>query len=201
MSSDCCSCSPQRGPPRSHRSRPRPLKRFLVVPASRAPGSTWLTKYSPLLARCPGVVTTGEALHPLTERTPRAAALGTSGPASSMSLWRLTRRLERPRPSVCGNQPCVGCRFFTATPSSWLRRAARNRHRHAMEQGGWNESSQAPRKFTTQGARASRSSTRSCRNEASASTRSRRSREFSSTPPRRASRSSTSCACRSSNAS
>ena len=44
---------------------PTGAKRFLVVGQPRA-GSTWLTKYSPLLARCPGVVTTGEALHPLT---------------------------------------------------------------------------------------------------------------------------------------
>ena len=44
---------------------PHTSKRFLVIAQPRS-GSTWLTKDAPLLARCPGVVSTGEALHPRT---------------------------------------------------------------------------------------------------------------------------------------
>ena len=82
---------------------PATAKRFLVVGQPRA-GSTWLTKYSPLLARCPGVVTTGEALHPLTvERLApqpihllvlQADALDEVGQLAVMQPLHHPRRLE-----------------------------------------------------------------------------------------------------------
>ena len=65
---------------------PAPAKRFLVVGQPRA-GSTWLTKYSPLLARCPGVVTTGEALHPLTVERLAPQLLGNE---ASVPVWKST---------------------------------------------------------------------------------------------------------------
>ena len=65
---------------------PTGAKRFLVVGQPRA-GSTWLTKYSPLLARCPGVVTTGEALHPLTVERLAPQLLGNE---ASAPVWKST---------------------------------------------------------------------------------------------------------------
>ena len=65
---------------------PTGAKRFLVVGQPRA-GSTWLTKYSPLLARCPGVVTTGEALHPLTVERLAPQLLGNE---ASTAVWKST---------------------------------------------------------------------------------------------------------------
>ena len=70
---------------------PTGAKRFLVVGQPRA-GSTWLTKYSPLLARCPGVVTTGEALHPLTVERLAPQLLGNdAGTATSCPTTRPVR--------------------------------------------------------------------------------------------------------------
>ena len=65
---------------------PATAKRFLVVGQPRA-GSTWLTKYSPLLARCPGVVSTGEALHPLTVERLAPQLLGNE---ASAPVWKST---------------------------------------------------------------------------------------------------------------
>ena len=97
---------------------PTGAKRFLVVGQPRA-GSTWLTKYSPLLARCPGVVTTGEALHPLTVERLAPQLLGNE---ASAPVWKST--------SASG----ALCHFSAMTRPSWLGRAVRNRHRHAISQ-------------------------------------------------------------------
>ena len=87
---------------------PATAKRFLVVGQPRA-GSTWLTKYSPLLARCPGVVTTGEALHPLT--------------------------VERLAPQLLGNEASAPVWKSTSASGAWRGgRAVRNEHHHAIEQ-------------------------------------------------------------------
>ena len=102
---------------------PATAKRFLVVGQPRA-GSTWLTKYSPLLARCPGVVSTGEALHPLTVERLAPQLLGNeaSAPLPLADYTAYVRGVfeklesggwnESSRPSVSPcveiNQ-CVGC--------------------------------------------------------------------------------------------
>ena len=102
---------------------PTGAKRFLVVGQPRA-GSTWLTKYSPLLARCQGVVTTGEALHPLTVERLAPQLLGNeaSAPLPLADYTAYVRGVfeklesggwnESSRPSVSPcvkiNQ-CVGC--------------------------------------------------------------------------------------------
>ena len=102
---------------------PTGAKRFLVVGQPRA-GSTWLTKYSPLLARCPGVVTTGEALHPLTVERLAPQLLGNDAsaplplPDYTAYVRGVFEKLEaggwnessRPSVSPCVEiNHCVGC--------------------------------------------------------------------------------------------
>ena len=137
----------------ANRSEALPRRR----PAARRQ-STWLTKYSPLLARCPGVVTTGEALHPLTVERLAPQLLGSEAsaplpladyiqPMSEVSSRSWNRAAEREpiaalRLTLCENQPATPgapdnsslSHFSAMMRPCWLRRAARNRHRHAIEQ-------------------------------------------------------------------